>query len=51
MSQQSVISILQMRMRVPQTIIQQMLPPPLVVAEELGECKKQGEEGNSIGPR
>lgn len=51
MSQQSVISGLQMQIRVPQTIIQQMLPPPLVIAEELGECKKQSEEGNSIGPR
>ena len=51
MSQQSVISGLQLQIRVPPTIIQQMLPPPLVIAEELGECKKQSEEGSSIGPR
>ena len=28
-----------------------MLPPATGIAEELGEHKKQGEEGNRIGPR
>ena len=31
--------------------MQQMLPAPTVTVEELGECKKQGEQGNRIGPR
>ena len=51
MSQPSAISGLQMWMRAPKTAIQQMLPLPMVIAEELGECKKQGEQGNKIGPR
>ena len=28
-----------------------MLPPPPVIAEELGGCKKQSEQGNRIRPR
>ena len=28
-----------------------VLPPPTVIAEELGERKKQAEQGNSVGPR
>ena len=28
-----------------------MLPPPMVIAEELRECKKQDEQGNRFGPR
>ena len=51
MSQPSVISGLQMWMRAPQTAIQRMLPPATVIAEELGQCKKQGEVGNRIDPR
>ena len=47
MSQPSAISGLQMWMRAPQAAIQWML----VIAEELGECKKQGEQGNRISPR
>ena len=47
MSQPSAISGLQMWMRAPQAAIQWML----VIAEELGECKKQGEQGNKTGPR
>ena len=39
-------------MSAPKTAIQQMLPPTsTVIAEELGECKKQGKQGNGIGPR
>ena len=51
MSQPSEISVLQMRMRASKTANQGVLPPPTVIAEELGECKKQGEQGNRIGPR
>ena len=48
----SVISGLQMWMRAPQTAIQGVWPPPpMVIAEGLGECKKQEEQGNTIGPR
>ena len=50
MSQPSAISGLQMCMRVPNTAIHRMLPPPTVIAEELGECKKQGEQGNRMAP-
>ena len=28
-----------------------MLPPPKVIAEELGECKKQDGHGNRIWPQ
>ena len=38
-------------MRVPQTAIHQMLPHPTVNAEDLGERKKQSEQGNRIGPQ
>ena len=38
-SQPSAISGLQMWMRAPKTLIQEMLPLPMVIAEELGECK------------
>ena len=31
-------------MRAPKTAIQQMLPPPTVIAEELGDCKKVNKE-------
>ena len=41
MSQLSVISCLQMGMRAPKTEIQRILPPLMVIIEELGECKKQ----------
>ena len=41
MSQPSVISGLHMGMRAPKTEIQRILPPLMVIAEELGECKKQ----------
>ena len=51
MSQPSVISGLQMWMRAPQTVILWMLPPPTVIDEELGICKKQSEQGNKISPR
>ena len=51
MSQPSVISGLQKWKKAPQTEIQQMLPSPTMIAEELGECKKQGEQRNRIGPR
>ena len=51
MSQPSAISGLQMCMRVPNTAIHRMLPPPTVIAEELGECKKQGEQGNRIAQK
>ena len=44
------ISDLQMWMRAPKTAIQWMLPTPAVIAEELGECKKPGEQGHRIGP-
>ena len=37
-------------MRAHKTEIQVMLPRPMLIAEELGECKKQGEKGNRIGP-
>ena len=50
MSQPSVNSGLQMWTRAPKTVIQRMLPLPMVTAEELGECKKQGEQGNQTGP-
>ena len=49
MPQSLVISGLQMWVRVPQIGIEQMLPPSMVIAEELGECKKQGAQGNRIG--
>ena len=39
-SQPSVISGLQIWIRVPKTVIQQMLPPPMVIAVELGGCEK-----------
>ena len=32
-------------------MIQRMLPPPMVTAEEREEGKKQGELGNRVGPR
>ena len=51
MSQPSAISGLQMWMMAPKTVIQRMLPPPTVIAEELQECKKQSEQENRIGPR
>ena len=54
MSLPSAISGLQMWMGATQTAIQQMLPPLTVIAEELVNkqpCKKQGEQGNMIGPR
>ena len=51
MSQPSGISSLQMWMRAPQTTIQGMLPPLIVTAEQLGEFKKQDEQGDRIGPR
>ena len=35
----------------PQTTIQGMLPPLIVTAEQLGEFKKQDEQGDRIGPR
>jgi len=38
-------------MMAPKTVIQQMLPPPMVIAEELQECRKQSEQENRIGPR
>ena len=50
MPQPSAISSLQMWMRAPKTEIQWMLPPHKVFAEELGECKRQGEQGNRISP-
>ena len=40
MSQPSAVSGLQICIRVPKTVIQQMPPLPTVTAEELGECKK-----------
>ena len=45
------ISGLQMWMRAPKAEIPPMLPPTTVMAGELGECKKQGEQGNRFGPR
>ena len=51
MSQPSAISGLQMWMRAPKTVIQQMLPSAMVTAEELGGHKEQGEQGNRNGPR
>ena len=51
MSQPWEISGLQMWMRAPQKAIQRMLPTPMVIAEEWGQCKKQGELINRIGPR
>ena len=51
MSQPSAISGLQMWVRAPQMVIQRILPTPTVIAEEWGECKKQGELRNRIGPR
>ena len=50
MPQPSVIPGLQMWKRAPKIAIQGMLPSPRVTAEELGECKKQGEQGNQTGP-
>ena len=44
------ISGLQMWMRAPRTKIQRMLPPLMLITEELGGCKEQGEQGNKIGP-
>jgi len=38
-------------MRAPKTGIQGMPPPLVVIAEELGECKKQNEQRSRIGPR
>ena len=38
-------------MRAPQTAIQRMLPPPRVIAEELGQGKKPGEQRKRIDPR
>ena len=50
-SQPSVISGLQMWIRAPQTAVQGVLPPPPTeIAEELGECKKQGEQGDGWSP-
>ena len=40
-----------MWMRAPKTVIQKMPPSPMVIAEELGGCKKQGKQGKRIGPR
>ena len=40
-----------MWMRAPQTSIQGMLVLSMVTAEELGEWKKQGEQGKRIGLR
>ena len=40
-----------MHWQAPKTGIQWMLPLPVVIAEELGECKKQNEQGNRIGPK
>ena len=40
-----------MWMKASKTGIQGMLSPPTVTAGELGECKKQGEQGNKIDPR
>ena len=51
MPQPSPISCLQIWMRAPKTMIQRVLPPTAVIAEELEECKKQGEQGNTIGQR
>ena len=54
MSQPSAISGLQMWMGATQAVIQQMPPSLTVIAEELVNkqpCKKQGEQGNMIGPR
>ena len=54
MLQPSVISSLQMWTGSPKTAIQKMLPPLTVIAEKLVNkqpCKKQGEQGNMIGPR
>ena len=50
MSQPSAISGLQMWMMAPKTVIQQMLPPPVVIAEELQECKKQSEQETGLVP-
>ena len=41
MSQLSAFPGLQMWMRAPKIAIQQMPPPTMVIADELGECKKQ----------
>ena len=51
MSQPLAISGLQTWMRAPTAAIPRMLPPCMVIAEELGEWKKQGEQGSRIGPR
>ena len=50
MSQPSAISGLQIWMRAPKTAIQQMLPHSAVIAEELGECKKQGNKETGLTP-
>ena len=50
MSQPSAISGLQIWMRAPKTAIQQMLPHSTVTAEELGECKKQGNKETGLTP-
>ena len=49
--QPSVISGLQMEMRVPKSVIQQTLPPSMVIAEEVEEWEKQSEQRNRVGPR
>ena len=41
LSRQSAIFGLQMWMMAPKTAIQWMLPPPVLIAEELGEREKQ----------
>ena len=51
MPQPSPISHLQIWMRAPQTMIQRVLPPTVVIAQELEECKKRGEQGNTTGQR
>ena len=57
MSQPSVISGLRMWIRSPKTVIQQMPAPLMVIAEEIGERKKQasatplGEQANRVGSR
>ena len=51
MPQSSAISGLQMWMRSPKTVIQWMLPPPMLIAEKLGESKKPSEQGNRIWPQ
>ena len=50
MSQPSVISGLQMWIRAPKTVIQKMPPSRMLIAEELGGCKKQGEQERGLAP-